>query len=890
MTTSTTTSPQIFRCDGTSHPFDQTKLEKTLSSLSKDLNLEFINITKIITKVQRSLPLALNTAELTELLAETLASMTTIHPDHSILAARVSVVALQRQVGSFSEQIEKMYHFHNEKVGKESPLVSEKLYQTVMQNKELLESAIIKENDLQFTYFGLKTLERSYLLRDFSNRPFETPQYLLLRVALGIHQDDIEAAIETYTLMSERYFIHASPTLFNSGTPKPYLSSCFLLGMEDDSIDGIYKTLHKSALISKAAGGLGIHVSNIRASGSYIAGSNGISNGLVPMLRVFNNTARYVDQGGNKRPGAFAIYLEPWHADVLEFLNLRKNHGKEELRARDLFYALWIPDLFMKKVKANEEWYLFSPDQAPGLNEAYGDEFESLYNKYVTEKKYLRSINAQRLWYAVLESQIETGGPFLLYKDACNRKSNQKNLGVIKSSNLCCEIVQYSSPEEVAVCNLGSVALPSFVKYSEDGKSVWFDFKKLHSIVAVLTKNLNKVIDVCEYPLPEARYSNMKNRPIAIGVQGLSDLFMELKLPFDSEEAKKLNVQIFETIYHSAIETSIELAKKQGPYASFQGSPTSQGLLQFDLWNHKPSPLYQDWDALKTRMSKYGIRNSLLVAPMPTASTSQILGFNESIEPLTSNVYSRRTLSGEFQLINRYLVEDLISLNLWSEELKDEIVKQDGSIQNIPNIPKELKNIYKTVWELSQRTLIELAADRSPFIDQSQSLNLYLKEPTMGKLTSMHFYAWSRGLKTGMYYLRTQAASAAIKFTIDESRLPTPILGTLPVGLIKKRKYLSPQQDDVASIDKSMPFSDEDSTFDEGETTLVELNEPVPKRAKIDSIILGTENTNQPQFLKSLEVENGKLVESDIMNYDIHSNSPQSCNIEDREHCMSCSG
>lgn len=879
---------RILQVDGTTETFDRHRLETSLSRLSTGLNKGFIDFVGITTKVEESLPLALKVDELTNLLAETLASMTTIHPDHSILAARVAVAEFQRNMGSFSEQIEKMYHFYNEKVGKYSPLISEKLFRTVMDNKELLNSIIITKNDMDFTYFGLKTLQRSYLLRDFSDKPFETPQYLLLRVALGIHQDDMEAAIETYRLMSEKYFIHASPTLFNSGTRNPYLSSCFLLGTEDDSIDGIYKTLHRSALISKAAGGLGIHVSNIRASGSYIAGSNGTSNGLVPMLRVFNNTARYVDQGGNKRPGAFAIYLEPWHSDILDFLNLRKNHGKEELRARDLFYALWIPDIFMKKVKGNEEWYLFSPDQAPGLNEVYGEEFESLYNKYVSEKKYLKSINAQRLWYAVLESQIETGGPFLLYKDACNTKSNQKNLGVIKSSNLCCEVVQYSSPEEIAVCNLGSIALPSFVKYSEDNNSVQFDFKKLHFVTSVLTKNLNKVIDVCEYPLPEARYSNMKNRPIAIGVQGLSDLFMELKFPFNSAEAKQLNIQIFETIYHASIDTSIELAKTKGPYGSYYGSPASKGLLQYDLWNEKPSALYQDWDLLKAKMAKYGIRNSLLVAPMPTASTSQILGFNESIEPLNSNVYSRRTLSGEFQLINKYLVDDLISLGLWNEDMKDEVVKQDGSVQNIPSIPNDLKKVYKTVWELSQKTVIDLAADRAPFIDQSQSLNLYLKEPTMGKLTSMHFYAWSKGLKTGMYYLRTQAASAPIKFTIDESKAPTPAIGAPSFDrLLRKRKYLSPHEEDISSNDSlnnSLIFSDNTTDVDEDNTTLVELSEPVPKRAGINSIILeDLKDLEGPKYLSRLQ-------KNENPDYDIHSNTTQSCNIEDREHCMSCSG
>ncbi|KAH3672824.1 hypothetical protein WICMUC_004046 [Wickerhamomyces mucosus] len=850
----------ITHSDGSKDLYDPEKLKLSLLDLEIGLNFKHINIDSIVKRISTSLPNEIMIVELIELISETLATLTTIHPDHSILGARICVTYLQKSLGSFSDQIRKLYHFFNTSTKKDAPLVSEKIYNLVMKNAKLLNASIKPERDLNFNYFGFKTLERSYLLKTTDRKILETPQYLFMRVSLGIHNDDLESAIETYNLMSERYFIHASPTLFNSGTLTSYLSSCFLIGMEEDSIDGIYKTLHKSALISKAAGGLGIHVSNIRASGSYIAGSNGTSNGLVPMLRVFNNTARYVDQGGNKRPGAFAIYLEPWHGDVLDFLSLRKNHGKEELRARDLFYALWIPDLFMQKVESNDEWYLFSPDQAPGLNEVYGEEFNKLYEKYVSEGKYLRSIRAQKLWYAILESQTETGGPFMLYKDSCNEKSNQKNLGVIKSSNLCCEVVQYSSPEEVSVCNLGSIALPTFIKFTEE--NIWFDFKKLHQVVNVLTKNLNKVIDVCDYPVPEAKRSNLKNRPIAIGVQGLSDVFMQLRFPFDSIEAKKLNKQIFETIYHSAIETSIELARKYGSYETYYGSPASKGLLQFDLWDHKPSDLY-DWDYLKLKMNKYGLRNSLLVAPMPTASTSQILGFNESIEPLTSNIYSRRTLSGEFQLINKYLVNDLIELDIWNEDLKNEIIKRDGSIQEIPNLPQELKDLYKTVWELSQKAIIDLAADRSPFIDQSQSLNIHLKEPTMAKLTSMHFYGWKKGLKTGMYYLRTQAASSAIKFTIDQNKsIENKINGQ--IKNLKKRVYMSPEDEDQL---------DDDTLVSDDETVL-----PDSKKFQLHSLSV------TPQSIKFDE----PLDESE--SYDIHSITPLSCNIDEPENCESCSG
>lgn len=560
---------------------------------------------------------------------------------------------------------------------------------------------------------------------------------MLMRVSVGIHGHDVEKAIETYNLMSTKHFTHASPTLFNAGTPNPQLSSCFLVTMKDDSIEGIYDTLKTCAMISKTAGGIGLNIHCIRATGSYIAGTNGTSNGIIPMLRVFNNTARYVDQGGNKRPGAFAIYMEPWHADVFEFLDLRKNHGKEEVRARDLFYALWIPDLFMKRVEANEEWSLFCPNEAPGMHEVYGDEFQALYMKYEREGRARKTVKAQKLWYAILESQTETGNPFMLYKDACNRKSNQQNLGTIKCSNLCTEIVEYSAPDEVAVCNLASIALPTFVEQGE------FNFQKLHDVTKVVANNLNKIIDVNYYPVPEARKSNMRHRPIGIGVQGLADAFLALRMPFDSTDAKYLNIQIFETIYHAAVEASTELAARDGAYETFQGSPASKGQLQYDLWGVTPTDLW-DWDELKEKVSQHGLRNSLLVAPMPTASTSQILGFNECFEPYTSNIYSRRVLAGEFQVVNPWLLRDLVDLGLWSDNMKNRIIADNGSIQNIPNIPQELKAMYKTVWELSQKTIIDMAADRGAFIDQSQSLNIHIKDPSFGKITSMHFVPFSR--------------------------------------------------------------------------------------------------------------------------------------------------
>lgn len=704
------------------------------------------------------------TTELDNLAAETAAYMTTKHPDYAILAARIAISNLHKETTkTWSSVIEQLYTYVNPKTGRPCPMISQETYTHVMNNAERLNSAIIYNRDFSYNFFGFKTLERSYLMR-INKKIVERPQHMIMRVAVGIHGADVDAAIETYNLMSERYFTHASPTLFNAGSPMPQLSSCFLVTMKEDSIEGIYDTLKTCAMISKSAGGIGLNIHSIRATGSYIAGTNGTSNGIVPMLRVFNNTARYVDQGGNRRPGAIAMYLEPWHSDVFEFLDLRKNHGKEEVRARDLFYALWIPDLFMKRVESDGEWSLFCPAEAPNLHEVYGDEFEELYEKYEKEGRARKTIKAQKLWYAILEAQTETGNPFMLYKDACNRKSNQKNLGTIKCSNLCTEIVEYSAPDEVAVCNLASIALPTFIT---DGV---YDFQKLHDVTKVVTRNLNKIIDVNFYPVEEARRSNFRHRPIGLGVQGLADAFLAMRIPFDSEEARTLNKQIFETIYHAAVESSSELAEKLGPYTTYEGSPASKGELQYDMWGVEPSDLW-DWAELKAKVAKHGLRNSLLVAPMPTASTSQILGFNECFEPYTSNIYTRRVLAGEFQVVNPWLLRELVERGLWDDQMKNRIIADNGSIQRIAAIPDQVKKLYKTVWELSQKAIIDLAADRGAFIDQSQSLNIHIEQPNYGKLTSMHFYGWKKGLKTGMYYLRTKGATDAIKFTVDAATL-----------------------------------------------------------------------------------------------------------------------
>jgi ribonucleoside-diphosphate reductase alpha chain len=662
--------------------------------------------------------------------------------------------------------MKRLFTYLDPKTGQNAALLSKEVYDIIKKNAVELDEAIIYDRDFGYDYFGFKTLEKSYLLK-LEGQIAERPQHMLMRVAVGIHQTDIAAAIETYNLLSERWFTHATPTLFNAGTPKPQMSSCFLLTTQDDSIEGIYDTLKQTAKISQSAGGIGLSIHNIRATGSYIKGTNGTSNGIIPMLRVFNDTARYVDQGGGKRKGSFAIYLEPWHADVFEFLELKKNHGKEEMRARDLFYALWIPDLFMKRVESNEEWSLFCPHECPGLADTHGEEFEALYHKYELEGKARQVVKAQELWFKVLESQTETGTPYMLYKDHANSKSNQKNLGTIKSSNLCTEIIEYTSKDEVAVCNLASLALPKYVKANDKGVNE-FDHVKLYEVTKSATKNLNKIIDVNYYPVPEARNSNLRHRPIGLGVQGLADVFIMLRMPFESPEAQQLNKDIFETIYYASMEASMELAIKEGPYSTWEGSPISKGVFQFDMWNVTPSSGRWDWESLREKVVKNGVRNSLLVAPMPTASTSQILGNNECFEPYTSNIYARRVLSGEFAVVNKHLLKDLIKLGLWNESMKNKLISANGSVQGIPEIPKDLKELYKTVWEIKQKTILEMAADRGAYICQSQSLNIHIQDVNFGKLTSMHFHAWKLGLKTGMYYLRTKAAADAIKFTIEK--------------------------------------------------------------------------------------------------------------------------
>lgn len=749
--------------DGRNESVSFDKVTRRISKLMYGLDTKFVDPVEVAQKVVSGIYPGVTTAELDNLAAETAASMTTKHTDFAMLAARISVSNLHKEtLGSFSETMALLYNFVNPANQEPFHMISEETFSIIMKNKERLDTAVKYERDFSYNFFGLKTLERSYLLR-INGKIVERPQHLLMRVAVGIHGENIDAAIETYDCLSLKYFTQASPTLFNAGTSRPQLSSCFLLTMKGDSIEGIYDTLKSCAIISKNAGGIGLNIHCIRASGSLIAGTNGTSNGIIPMLRVYNSTARYVDQGGNKRPGAFAIYLEPWHADVFDFLDLRKNHGNEENRARDLFLALWIPDLFMQKVERNEDWCLFCPNEAPGLADCWGDDFVALYEKYEREGRAKKVVKAQNLWNAIITSQIETGNPYMLYKDAANRKSNQQNLGTIKCSNLCTEIIEYSSPDEIAVCNLGSLSLPAFIK-----DQTTFDFEELRQKTKILTKNLNKIIDVNFYPVPETKLSNLRHRPIGLGVQGLADVFMKMRLAFDSPQARQLNLEIFETIYFAALEASNELAVIEGTYETYHGSPASEGKLQFDLWNVTPTGRW-DWAALKEKIAKHGLRNSLLVAPMPTASTSQILGNNECFEPYTSNIYNRRVLAGEFQVVNPYLMNDLIQLGLWNDIMRTRIIAYNGSIQSIPEIPKAIKDLYKTVWEISQKVIVDMAADRGAFIDQSQSLNIHMAEANYAKLTSMHFYGWKKGLKTGMYYLRTRPAVDAIKFTVDQS-------------------------------------------------------------------------------------------------------------------------
>lgn len=756
----------VVKRDGSRESVKFDKISNRIESLCGGLNRNYVDPIILSKKVIDGLYDGVTTEELDDLAAETAATMVMTHPDYGTLATRLVVSKLHKRTsGSFSNTMKRLYQNIDVKTNSSASLISSKAWKVIHQNASILDAAINHERDFDYDYFGYKTLERSYLMR-INGQIVERPQHMLMRVAVGIHFEDINSVLQTYKLLSEKWFTHATPTLFNAATPKPQMSSCFLLTMKEDSIAGIYDTLKQCAEISQSAGGIGLAIHQVRAKGSYIKGTGGTSNGIIPMLRTFDMTARYVDQGGGKRKGSFAIYLEPWHADIFEFLDLKKNSGKEELRARDLFYGLWIPDLFMKRAEENEKWSLFCPNECPGLSELYGADFEKLYLKYESEGKFKRQVNARELWDEILVSQIETGTPYMLYKDAANTKSNQKNLGTIKSSNLCTEIMEYTAPDEVAVCNLASIALPKFV--TNDGV---FDHKKLYEITKVITRNLNKVIDENYYPVPEARNSNLRHRPIGLGVQGLADVFVLLRMPFSSEQAKRLNEDIFETIYYAALEASMELASRDGYYETFKGSPASEGILQFDMWNVVPKSGRWNWSELKEKIKENGLRNSLLVAPMPTASTSQILGNNECFEPYTSNLYTRRTLAGDFIMVNRKLIEDLVQLGLWNETMKQKIIANDGSIQSIIEIPSQIRELYKTVWEISQKVIIDMAADRGAYICQSQSMNLFLSQPTIGSLTSMHFHAWKKGLKTGMYYLRTNAAAQAIKFTLDKTLL-----------------------------------------------------------------------------------------------------------------------
>jgi len=772
----------VLKRDGRQESVMFDKITARIKKLCYGLS-EHVDPQKISMKVIEGLYDGVTTAALDNLAAEQCASMTVLHPDYAQLASRIVVSNLHKSTEkSFSNTMKALHEYIDPKTGENASLIANDVIKIIQDNAERLDSYIIYDRDFGYDFFGVKTLERSYLLK-IKGEVAERPQHMLMRVSIGIHKDDIESALKTYDLMSERWFTHATPTLFNAGTPKPQMSSCFLLTTQDDSISGIYDTLKQCAQISQSAGGIGLSVHNVRATGSYIKGTNGASNGIVPMLRVFNDTARYVDQGGGKRKGSFAIYLEPWHADIFDFLDLKKNHGKEENRARDLFYAMWIPDLFMERVKADGEWTLMCPNECPGLADVHSAEFETLYHKYESEGKGRKTIKAQDLWFKILESQIETGTPYMLYKDAANSKSPQQNLGTIKSSNLCTEIMEYTAKDEVAVCNLASLALP---KYVVNGK---FDHEKLFEVTYQATLNLNRIIDNNFYPVPEAEKSNMRHRPIGLGVQGLADALILMRHPFDSPQAKELNRDIFETMYYASMTASKDLAIKDGAYETFEGSPTSRGEFQFDLWGVKPSDRWE-WDVLKEEVKKHGVRNSLLMAPMPTASTAQILGNNEAFEPYTSNIYTRRTLSGEFVVVNKHLLRDLVNLGIWNDSLKNKLIAGNGSVQNINEIPDNLKELYKTSWEISQKVIIDMAADRGAFIDQSQSLNIFMENANFAKLTSMHFYGWEKGLKTGMYYLRTKAARDAIKFTVDKSQLEEPV----PIAKTKAKSEAKPEE------------------------------------------------------------------------------------------------
>lgn len=799
----------VIKRDGRRESVKFDKITARIERLCYGLDPYFVQPVEVAMKVVSGIYDGVTTSELDTLAAETSASMTTKHPDYAILAARVAISNLHKNtLKSFSGTMKLLYQYVDPKTGENASLISKETWKVIKEHAALLDSSIIYDRDFGYDFFGYKTLEKSYLMK-LNGKIVERPQHMLMRVSVGIHGENIEKAIETYNLLSEKWFTHATPTLFNAGTPKPQLSSCFLLTMKDDSIEGIYDTLKQTAKISQSAGGIGLSIHNVRATGTYIKGTNGTSNGIIPMLRVFNDTARYVDQGGGKRKGSFAVYLEPWHADIFDFLNLKKNHGKEEERARDLFYALWTPDLFMKRVEANGDWSLFCPHECPGLAEAYGDDFERLYTKYESEGKARKTVPAQELWFQILESQVETGTPYMLYKDAANKKSNQKNLGTIKSSNLCTEIIEYTAPDEVAVCNLASIALPKFV--NTEGQAT-FDFQKLYEVTKVVTRNLNRIIDINYYPVPEAENSNKRHRPIGLGIQGLADAFIMMRYAFDSEEAQKLNRDIFETIYFAAMETSMELAKIEGPYSTFEGSPISQGIFQFDMWDVTPDSGLWDWEDLRLKVKEHGVRNSLLMAPMPTASTSQILGNNECFEPYTSNIYSRRVLSGEFVVVNKHLLRDLVKIGLWNDTMKNKLIAANGSVQAIPEIPHELKELYKTAWEIKQKTIVDMSADRGAYICQSQSLNIFMTDPNFAKLTSMHFYAWKAGLKTGMYYLRTKAAADAVKFTVDRQAIAetTPVTQEMHETPLDYKGYAKENAEKAAA---SFQLSEEEQKY-----------------------------------------------------------------------------
>jgi ribonucleoside-diphosphate reductase alpha chain len=789
----------VVKRDGKREPVMFDKITARVRKLCYGLN-SLVDPIKISMRVIEGIYDGVTTSELDNLAAEIAATLTTTHPDYAKVAARIAVSNLHKNTKkSFSETMKDLYEYVNPRTGKKASMIADDVYKIIEENADKLDSTIIYNRDFGYDFFGFKTLERSYLLK-INGEIVERPQHMLMRVAVGIHLNDLDAAIETYELMSKRYFTHATPTLFNAGTPKPQMSSCFLLQMQEDSIDGIYNTLQQTAKISQSAGGIGLSIHNVRATGSYIRGTNGTSNGIVPMLRVFNDTARYVDQGGGKRKGSFAIYLEPWHADIFQFLDLKKNHGKEEMRARDLFYAMWMPDLFMKRVEENGDWTLMCPNECPHLYDTYGDEFEKLYVGYEKVGKGRKTVKARDLWEKILEAQIETGNPYMLYKDAANRKSNHKNLGTIRSSNLCTEIMEYTAKDEVAVCNLASIAIPMFISENANGEK-FFDHKKLFKVTKKITKNLDTVIDRNYYPIPEAENSNFRHRPVGIGIQGLADAFIMLRLPFTSDEAKELNQEIFETIYFAALTASMETAKEKEPYSTYKGSPISEGEFQFNMWNVSEDDLSGRWDWKKLRASimENGVRNSLLVAPMPTASTSQILGNNEAFEPYTSNIYTRRVLSGEFIVVNKHLLEDLVELGLWNNEMKEEIMRANGSIQHIESIPEDLKELYKTVWEMSMKDIIDMARHRGYFIDQSQSLNLFMQDPDFSKLTSMHFYAWKSGLKTGMYYLRTKSAVNAIQFTVAKKK------DQLPAGALEEQPLTGEELKEMIIKSKENP-------------------------------------------------------------------------------------